>query len=295
MPVKSTYSIPANLDRSQLDHEIVLSKSGTPPPVALKVVISYMVSFIALMVVLTQTFMKSSGPLMMVLFGIWWIALSIFLVKPTKTKEMNMSKFIPMIDYLPKGMRKVVTRQGSPSKNLYSIVQIDEITEDGVILFSDKTVGRLYAVVGNASKLLFDRDRDDILNQVDRFWRRASHGVEYVTLTLKEPQRVTRQMYWLERRNQHLQEVAAARGEEVDPELLGILVRQREVLANKVGREFKSMQQYMLLKGEGYEALRAAEDGLLNDAGGSNLMIKASTPVRGKEVARVLRGIYGQR
>ena len=295
MPVKSTYSIPANLDRSVLDHEIVLSKGGAIPPVQVKVIMFYIGSFIALLAMLTQSFMSSAGVILMILFGLWWVGLTVFLSTPTKTKEMNLSKMLPLMDYLPKGQRRVLTRRNSPSKNLYSIVGIDEITEEGVIMFSDKTVGQVYAVVGNASRLVFDRDRDDILNQVDRFWRRSSFGAEYITVALKEPQRVRRQMYWLEERNKHIQAVARARGEAVDPDLLGILMRQHKILSERVGKEFKSMQQYMIIKANSFESLREAGDGLLNTTDGSNLMIKASTPLRQSEVEKVLRRVYGQR
>ena len=102
-------------------------------------------------------------------------------------------------------------------------------------------------------------------------------------------------MYWLEERNKHIQAVARARGEAVDPDLLGILMRQHKILSERVGKEFKSMQQYMIIKADSFESLRAAGDGLLNTTDGSNLMIKASTPLRQSEVEKVLRRVYGQR
>ena len=68
--------------------------------------------------------------------------------------------------------------RGQFEERLKSVLK--EITEsDGrIITFIDGNVGQLYAIVGSASRLLFDRDRDRIMFRVDHFWRKA--GVEPV-------------------------------------------------------------------------------------------------------------------
>jgi hypothetical protein len=148
-------------------------------------------------------------------------------------------------------------------------------------------VGQAYAVVGSASCLLFDQDRDAILNRNDRFYRKLEPGVEWVFITTKEPQRVHTQIATLEKRNRRLSPDAR------DPELVALMDEQYQSLKSYVGASFFSIHQYLILIARNEEDLRKAHNLLDAEAGDSSLMFKEVTMLTYDETIDLLATHYG--
>ncbi|KIA73402.1 hypothetical protein ANMWB30_23290 [Arthrobacter sp. MWB30] len=241
-------------------------------------------SILTLFWVVSSTFVSSSAWWLVALVVVWWLVTTAFLGQYSKTKEMKFMSVPALLAYVPLSSRRVLTRKSSNPSPFYSVVGINDISESGLITYADGTYGQGYLVVGSASILLFDEDRNAILNRVDSFWRKVDTSCEFTTVTTKEPQRVYRQIANLERRN-HALEVQ-------DPELLGLMNEQYEILRDNVGKQFKSIHQYYILKGDNLEALRRAHSVLQAEVEGSPLMIKACTMLDKAEVIEVLSVIY---
>lgn len=286
---KERYIVPVSLDRTILDHELTLSSNAMRlKPLPMKVIFAYIGSITVLMWLLTGTPLKGASFGYLVLISVWWIAATAYFAAYSKTKEMRGEMIMALIDYLPKTARKVLTRSDSSPGQFHSIVGIKDVDEKtGFITYADGMVGQAYAVVGSASCLLFDQDRDAILNRNDRFYRKLEPGVEWVFITTKEPQRVHTQIATLEKRNRRLSPKAR------DPELVALMDEQYQSLKSYVGASFFSIHQYLILIARNEEDLRKAHNLLDSEAGDSSLMFKEVTMLTYDETMDLLRTHYG--
>lgn len=286
---KERYIVPVSLDRTILDHELTLSSNAMRlKPLPMKVIFAYIGSITMLMWLLTGTPLKGASFGYLVLISVWWIAATAYFAAYSKTKEMRGEMIMALIDYLPKAARKVLTRSDSSPGQFHSIVGIKDVDEKtGFITYADGMVGQAYAVVGSASCLLFDQDRDAILNRNDRFYRKLEPGVEWVFITTKEPQRVHTQIATLEKRNRRLSPKAR------DPELVALMDEQYQSLKSYVGASFFSIHQYLILIARNEEDLRKAHNLLDSEAGDSSLMFKEVTMLTYDETMDLLRTHYG--
>ena len=286
---KERYIVPVSLDRTILDHELSLSSNSMRlKPLPMKVIFAYIGSITVLMWLLTGTPLKGASFGYLVLISVWWIAATAYFAAYSKTKEMRGEMIMALINYLPKTARKVLTRSDSSPGQFHSIVGIKDVDEKtGFITYADGMVGQAYAVVGSASCLLFDQDRDAILNRNDRFYRKLEPGVEWVFITTKEPQRVHTQIATLEKRNRRLSPKAR------DPELVALMDEQYQSLKSYVGASFFSIHQYLILIARNEEDLRKAHNLLDSEAGDSSLMFKEVTMLTYDETMDLLRTHYG--
>ncbi|MCB5280362.1 hypothetical protein [Arthrobacter sp. ES1] len=282
---KNSYKIPSSLNRSFLDHEVALSGGGfQAKPLPMKVLLFWSGSILTLFWVASSTFVAQAAWWLIALVVIWWLITTAFLGQYSKTKEMKFASVPALLAYVPAAARRVLTRTSTNPSSFYSVVGIDNISATGLIKYSDGTLGQGYLVVGSASILLFEEDRKAILNRVDSFWRKVDTSCEYTFVTTKEPQRVYHQIANLERRNLAL--------EVRDPELKELMDEQYDILNDYVGKQFASIHQYLLLKGDNLESLRRAHSVLQAEVENSSLMIKGCTMLNGDEVTDMLTVLY---
>jgi hypothetical protein len=282
---KIVYKIPSSLNRSFLDHEVALSGGGfQAKPLPMKVLLFWAGSILTLFWVASSTFVAQASWWLIALVVIWWLITTAFLGQYSKTKEMKFASVPALLSYVPTVARRVVTRNSTNPSAFYSVVGIDNVEESGLIRYADGTFGQGYLVVGSASILLFEEDRKSILNRVDSFWRKVETNCEYTFVTTKEPQRVYHQIANLERRNLAL--------EVRDPDLKELMDEQYDILNDYVGKQFASIHQYLLLKGDNLEALRRGHSVLQSEVENSSLMIKGCTMLDGEEVTDMLSVLY---
>lgn len=287
MAAKESYHIPYGLDQSYLDMTISLnSKDGTVGKVLpMLVVVSYVGSFLLLAVLMMKTFIGSMSNIpQKVLFVILWSALTLVLTSFDGTRRMNMQRIMALLNYMPPAARHVYTRTSRDATAFYNIAGIKSLEEDGLIAYEDGTYGYWYRVVGSASILLFDEDRDAIISRVDNFYRKWDCDSEITFVTAKEGQKVYRQVLNLSRRYENLKND--------DPDLRNIAEEQFHILREYVGKEFKSIHQYMLVKSKNKEALRVATAAIQSEVENSALMIKQCVPLEKDDVEILLASIY---
>lgn len=94
------------------------------------------------------------------------------LLKTDKTKRMGFHLVPVLLGYLPKRNRQVYTRSTNKAGPFYSILGIESIDDvTGLVKYLDGTYAYWYRVVGSASVLLFEDDKNAILDRVDSFGR----------------------------------------------------------------------------------------------------------------------------
>lgn len=284
---KPSYKIPYGLAQSYADMTIALqSKDGSVGKVLPMLVVgTYVVSFLLCMVCMTKTFIGTmSNGFQKVIFVLLWAAITVVLASYDTTRRMNMQRIMTLFNYIPSVSRRVYTRTNRNAGPFWSILGIENIADDGLISFVDGTWGYWYRVVGSASILLFDSDRDAIITRVDNFYRKWECDTEIMFMTTKESQKVYRQVASLQRRYENFRTA--------DPDLRDLAEEQFRILRDYVGSEFKSIHQYMLIKSTNKEALRVSVNVLQNEVENSALMIKQCVPLELEDTEMVLQPIY---
>lgn len=283
---KSHYKIPVSLDKSFADTEITLSaKDITVKPLPIKIVLGYIASGLGCFYVVTNTFITEAGFLGVFLFVLLWIFMTILLLKQDKTGVGQYTMVKSIVGYLPNTMRKLFTRTSNKATDFVALTGIADIDyEHGLIKFIDGSCANVFRVVGSGSVLLFEEDRDRILNRADVFYRKFNPEIELLFITNKESQKVYNQLANLKKRYDNLKVD--------DAELRAVLDTQFRVLKFDVGAKFKSIHQYLLLKAPNAESLRIARNTLLSEVSSSDLFFKRCEPLFGDDIDNVLKGFY---
>ena len=281
---KAGYHIPVGLDQSYGDMVITIRNNDNIglKPTPIKTVLLYMVSAILCFVIVTNTVVASGTLLQKALFVVLWIVLTVTMLSLDGTGRMQAQLIPTLFQYASKSNRYVLTRKTSNPSQFYSIVGIKNIGKNGLVTFADGTYGYFYSVVGSASMLLFDEDRDRILDRVDMFYRKLPTECELLFITTKSAQRVYKQKLALKNRYDAL----------TDPDLKALAIKQFDCLNNYVGKSFKSIHQYMIIKGDNFEMLERAKNIVRAEVENSSRMIRRCTPLKQKSIETLLAQIY---
>ena len=282
---KVSYKIPHSINQGALDMEIaVKNKDGVGiKPTPVRVYLAGLLAFVVGVVVLTNTPVGSNGFFITFLFLLFYIPLSVLLISFGKTKEMKFGLVPVLIEYIPKSARYIFTRRSSNALPFYYLFGIDEITDNGLIVFNDDSYGFAYRVVGSASVLLFETDRDAILKRCDAFYRKLTPDFEPIFITTKEPQVVVKQVEHVRSFRKNIPH---------DSELSALIDEREYILTNYIGKDFKSIHQYLILKAKNKEALRIAHNILQQEVENSSLIFKRCTSLFEEEITDVLGSIY---
>lgn len=287
---KKTYKIPSSLDASYVDLEFMLQTKdgvGLQNPVNGKTIILGLLAIIVWFYIMFQTPIGRGGIVIAGGFTIVWLALSILLVKTDKTKRHGFEQIFSMLSYLQPSGRRADVRLYDKIGTIQSITGIEGVDpEDGMIHFLDGTIGRLYEVVGTASVLMFDQDKEMILEKVDGFYRKLPVGVEIMFDTVKESQRTD------------VQTESAIRGfrnlERKSPGLQLLYKERHDILKEGVGERFQSIHQYAILKAPKAESLSEGENLMISDAENEGLMFKRIRTMGYDDVVHYIKQLYGE-
>ena len=278
---------------STLDTEIVLQKDGVGlRPLPIKFIVLTIASGIACLKCVTTPLISVGSIFQKIVFAALWMTITVLLFMNDKTKRLNVSRLISAINYFANpSNRQVDTRRTDPANGMMDIcgiLRIDDGSEGkdtrGLITFADKTYGYMYRVTGSASALLFDSDQATIVNAVDNFYRKPDDDTEFIFITTKEAQRTYRQVAAVKQRYKKLQFH--------DPDLTALLDKQVKILRERVGKEYLSIHQYMIIKSKSMEALRKAQVVVQNELDSGALYIRRCICLDEVDVCEILSSIY---
>ena len=289
---KQAYKIPADLNATVLDMEIAIqSKDGVGvKPLPIKIILVYIISVLLCFYVVANTFIGKGSIFQIIVFVITWAGLTVVLAKHDKTKRMQAQSIPTLINYFPKANRYITTRKSSSALPFYRIVGIKNIDENsGLVEWEDGSFGYWYNVVGSASILLFEEDRNAIINRVDAFYRKLGTDADIGFITTKESQKVYRQVASLKRRYDALPKDAHGNR---DPDLEMLANEQFFIFRDYVGGTFKSIHQYLFIKADNKEALLQTKNVVQSEVENSSLMIKRCTAMYKSDIEEVLQTIY---
>ena len=288
--MKQSYKIPTSLEKSYLDTEVALqAKSGVGlRPLPLKVIGLW----IAAITIVFLSVMSDSLPIhylpigLKILYGVSILAMVFFASMPDAGGQSRFAALRCMCTYMfNKKSRLLKTRTTDNPTLLYYMIGIKDIdTQTGMITFIDGSVCFVYRVVGNASSLLFDDDKGRIIDRVDNFYRKLPDYMRVSYVTIKEPQKVISQKYNIKQLFKKL--------DTRDKDIHLILQESYNTLDTFVGKEFKSLHQYMFLYANSKEYLMKAHSIVENEHNSSSLMFSSIEPLYYDDVVRCLHTIY---
>lgn len=285
---KKSYKIRSDLDTSKLDIEISLFKDSQY--IDQNIISLRVIGFVFGGVMfgvwwLQATFMKTLPILFKIIFAMVYLAMLFLLARYTKRKEMQLSLVEPFLNYLPKRNRYVSTRLVDKADAFYFILGISAIKHgSGLIKFSDGSVAYMYKVVGSASRMLFERDRDLIIDRTESFFTRMREDAEIVIMTTKESQKIYSQIAALKDRYERL--------EVRDPDLLALMEEQFDVF-KQISTSYKSIHQYMLITASNMEALKECEYLVRSELRDSDRFIRRCEKIiRKDDIEDILSSIY---
>lgn len=288
---KQRFKIPTTLDVSYFDMEFNLKSKngvGVNKPVSAKVMIFSLLAAFGWFYLVFQTFIGKGGIPVIIGFTIGWVLLSILLVKADKTNRTGLELVFSMINYLPKSGRYVPVRMSDkvyPLQHLLNVKTIDP--EDGRIHFLDGQVGHVYHVVGSASALMFEQDKQIILDKVDAFYRKLPVGVEVIYDTVYEGHSVDEQLESVKETKKNLN--VQSQG------LNALLKEQHDILKYAINNNqgLTSLHQYLVVRAPSESALTEFENLLIGDVEGDGLMFRLAKTLNYTESERYFKSFLG--
>lgn len=288
---KQRFKIPTTLDVSYFDMEFnVKSKNGVGlnRPVSAKTILFALLAAFGWFYLVFQSFIGKGGIPIIIGFTIAWTGLSILLARADKTNRTGLELMFSMINYLPKSGRYVLVRMSDTVYPLQYLLNINTIDpEDGRIHFLDGQIGHCYHIVGSASALMFEQDKQVILDKVDSFYRKLPVGVEVIYDTVYEGHSVDEQLQAVKETQQELK---------VKSKGLNTLLReQHDILKYAINNNqgLTSLHQYLVVKAPSEAALTEFENLLIGDVEGDGLMFRLAKTLNYKETERYFKFFLG--
>ena len=288
--MKKSYGIPYSLDSSYLDMEISIhgdTAVGTRP-LPIKNLLLIVAGVISCFLILTKTGMARGGIFDKIVFVIGWAGLCFLLLTTTRTHLLGIERIISLAQFMSPGAKFVNARRNADASDLMGVIGLEKIDKGtNMIHYNDGSVGYMYDIVGNASVLLFDAHKEAIVDHVDMFYRKMPQNVTYHYITVKEPQRVDRQIDAIQRRQDKLSVY--------DPDLEDLMETNKYIFSDLIGSSFKSIHQYLLLQAKSPEYLEVGAATVIEDCTDSGLMFKSMELLDEDAIKRVMTTIYGSR
>lgn len=185
-----------------------------------------------------------------ILFTIGYAGFGYFSLREISIPEQwGYNVFKPLLRYLNNYHRlELPTTADSYYLNGTRITGMIEPTDDGYLRFTDGSYGAVFKIVGSASNNAFSVDRAASIDSFSNFLRTLPLNTTIGFITNAGGQKVTMQM-------DHLLDVYA---HEKDLLILQYINEEIHELGDYVQGKFYSLHQYMLIRGDDYNALKNA-------------------------------------
>lgn len=248
---------------TQIQFGSTTSLSIAKKPITVATFIYALVSVVLYALLVSRSVIHSGGFWGISLFTVGYLASYWVLLTRTPTLNYKVTYVPVLFRYLSKKRRRVKTAfldEGAPLRNLLGIEPQGGVRDDGLISFTDGEKGYLLDVVGNASSMLFDNDRNSVIRDARVLYKNLPSMVGITVITQASTQDVHIQ---LQSKVEQLNNLAID-----SPGLRQIVKRQGQVLRDTVGSNFSMIRQYILVRGN-LDGLTDTTRQIMNAAGSS--------------------------
>lgn len=293
--VKDRYSVPFSLDSSFLDISIPLgTDSWNSFTLSVRTIVYGAASFMLYIILLHNSDTLSQADMWVkACVAAAWLWVTWLLMSKDRAGELRSSHVIPVIKYMSKSNRNVSCRQGDEAYALKEIIPFRHTTVPDVYLVETISTGitdsrtrlwmRCFRVLGNASALLFDEDRNEVLAHVASFWESFPPGVEVVQISRKEGQSTDAQVVSLKKR------FDSYTGD--DPDVVELFNDEMRVLS-VVSEYSRITHQYLCVMASSLDVLEDATRYLEREIRSSTWVFKSLVPVSEEEIDDLFAPIF---
>lgn len=213
-------------------------------------------------------------------FGIMYFALR----EITIPQQYGFNTIEPFIRYIVNfNHREIKTNSFSPYGNGVRITGIKGTTDKGYLQFNDGSYGVLYKIVGSASYNAFDVDRARTIDGFQNFLRMLPMQTTYAFITNTGGQKADIQL------NHLFDELDT----ETDSNMIDYIAEQIRELGGYVEKEFVSLHQYMIIRGDTLAALMDAINTTEIFIEQDRLALTYMTRPSQDDEVKILKQIYG--
>lgn len=290
--MKKTYHIPYTLDKHFGDAEISLSQKNIgPEDLTLR---SFLVTaFSGLGFIYFATTDKTTSPIFLegtiwgdILITIGYIGIVYFALRQISVPGLYGYNVIsPFLNYILGGRnRQIKSGLEQPYKPVSEFVGMKEPDENGQLHFNThNTCARLFKITGTASNNSFSIDRQNAIDEFDKFLNDIPTDVTISFITNTGGQNVDRQLI-------HLIDLA---DQETDSQINQYIVEEANELAHYIQNNFVTLHQYMLVIGADEASLKNAIKNIIEVTRQSNLVISSMSIPSKKANYAFFKSIYG--
>lgn len=291
---KPSYKVPDTIDKTHFDTEIYLRAKngvGLNAFITIRVMLLFMSSIFILFFLFRSTFLKHGGLFNQAIFAITWLSLSAMICRVDKTRRYGYERMMTLFSYVSKGARTKKMKATDPALELRKLTGIENVRmSDGLVtFFKNDAFGYVFRVTGNASVLMFDKDKNQVIDQTSNWFRQLPDGdLNIIIDTGRESQKVKRQLGAIVQRQKQRNKNARFRSRGLDA-----LNRQiYTVMDDYVGEHFKSLHQYIILTSTSPELLREAHLILMDDVQTNGQIVKRFERLEPDEVVSYFSEVF---
>lgn len=146
--------------------------------------------------------------------------------------------------------------------------------ENGLLNFINGDVGRMYHITGEASRNIFDDDRERTINQFANLLRNLENEVAHSIITTVSGQNTQAQI-------EYLFELKVT---EVDRKLVEMIDKDIDTLKNHVEGRYKTLHQYMVIRAADTDLLESAQKIVQQFASTSNVIDRFKPPTAEEQI-----------
>lgn len=305
---KKVYSIPFDLNKTQLDRQFQLQskKNGirfTKRPMTMMTLVIWVVAIVILCYLEMSSFVGRGSIVGGIFFALGFLLFAFWMGRQDDTHRYGFQVVAQYVQYVLKKARELVLIRNTSldkARRFFGVKTIEkEGVESGVIRMIDDCWARVYQVVGNASLMLFDEDASKILEQNERFYRNLPEGVDILFDTAAEPQRVDEQLAECDyRRSLVYDDLLVALFDESEQILkmeIGGYVDENAMIEEDVDKMKEgniAIHQYMMIIGDTKQDLYEAEAAVFDDMNRSGYIFKYVKPLEYDEVVKYYKGLF---
>jgi len=171
---KRSYHIPYSLNVTRWQAPVILpwlKGNGMQRPIKISTIVTLaFLGFIIPLFVYWNTPISEGGWFGILMMLVGWETMVYILIAPQENGDAGYKSIIPTISYWLYVHNRVIKTGGDANlENAIDLMQIKMIDDRGVITFNNGWVGQMYELDGHGSNMLFDNERDYVVDQFERW------------------------------------------------------------------------------------------------------------------------------
>lgn len=243
--MKASYRIPYSLNVTRLQAPVILTgRKGQGPfkrPIKLQTILFMAVlGLVVPMFIFMNTGISDGSLLGKALLFIGWEMFVLMLVIPQNNGDEGYKMIWPTIGYWVDTHNKIISTRGDANvAEVSDLLQIRKIDNRGTITFLNGWVGQIYEVDGHASNMLFEQEREIVINSFERWLTLLPPNVSVGIPTQHAPLDI----------GQQITSATKCTARQQSPDLRALALRKEKTLREKiaVNDRFRTISQCVVI------------------------------------------------